>query len=310
MRVIRGSKHCPASSYHSVLTIGNFDGVHLGHQDILARGKKLAAEKNAPLALLTFHPHPARILRPDAPRENLTTIRGKLLLLKKHGVDTVIFERFTKTLAALSAREFFTQFLLTALKTSHIIIGSDFIFGRGREGNVALLSELCHEHKIGLTIIETHNEENHKAISSTAIRSALKEGDVTHATALLGRSPTLFGRVVHGDNRGAALGFPTANLKCHGQLAPLEGVYSVFAHVDGARIEGVAHLGPRPTFDSAAPTIEVHLMNFNQSLYGKRVTISFLNRIRGVERFADKEALIAQIKKDIEAAKIHFKNHE
>jgi riboflavin kinase / FMN adenylyltransferase len=286
------------------LTIGSFDGVHLGHQAIVRRLAAGAHAENAPAVVLTFHPHPAKVLRNRQGPFYLTTPEERADLLGEMGVDMVITHPFNHDVAGLSAREFISR-LHNSLGMGHLCIGHDFALGRGREGNFELLQQLGTE--FGYTVESFSPVElDEQVISSSRIRSALAEGDVVLAGRLLGRSYQARGAVIHGDGRGRTIGIPTANLELWNErLIPKPGVYACLAQVDGAAWQAVTNIGYRPTFDGQTVEIhvETHLLDFKHDLYGHEVALSFVERLRDEQRFSGVTELVEQIHRDIVRAR-------
>ncbi|GAP10053.1 FMN adenylyltransferase [Bellilinea caldifistulae] len=285
------------------LTIGVFDGVHLGHQTILRRLVEGAKRDSASSLVITFHPHPAVVLgKIDQPRY-LTSPQERARLLGESGVDLVITLPFTLQMASLSAEEFM-QWLSSRFKIRQLLAGADFALGRGREGNLSRLREIGQQVGFGLQVIDPVTLEGER-ISSSLIRDHLQKGEVRQASRLLGRYYRITGKVIHGDGRGKQLGFPTANLKFwEEQLLPAGGVYATWAWVAHRRYPSVTNLGFRPTFDqhSLQPHLETHLLNFQQNLYDQTIELEFVQHLRSEIRFASVDALIEQVNKDKKTA--------
>lgn len=305
MRVLRGySTPVPTST---VLTIGNFDGVHLGHVALLERLVQSAKRLNLSPAVLTFEPHPREFFAPGSAPARLTILREKLELLAASGVETTMICRFNAPFAALSAEEFIEQVLLRGLKARHLIIGDDFCFGQGRRGNFALLEDVGRRSGFSVEAMGTVVVDGER-VSSSAVREALTLGDMGRAARLLGRPYIIDGRVVHGDKLGRKLGFNTANIHIRHNPVPMTGVFAV--EVDGLGehpLPGVANLGVRPTVGGTRPLLEVHLFDFNRVIYGAHLTVRFLLKLRAERKFPDFDALKAQIARDAEAARDYFK---
>lgn len=288
----------------TVVTVGTFDGVHRGHWAVL---HELAAEgqrRGLPTVLVTFDPHPLRIVRPaDAPLL-LSTPAEKVDALQHSPVDYVALLRFTPVLAGYSPRRFVEEILIARLAMRHFVIGYDHGFGRGRSGDVDTLRAIGAELGFEVDVVEPVQEQG-APLSSSVIRRLLAAGDVAAAASALGRPYAMTGTVVRGEGVGRRLGFPTANLQLdhEDKLLPREGIYAVRAELHGRRLDGVLHLGPRPTFPGLAPSIELHLFDFQGDLYGERVHVEFAGRIRDVNRFASTEALVAAMVEDCVAAR-------
>lgn len=308
MLVFRG---IPArSDAPTVLTIGNFDGVHRGHQALLERLVGHARRLGLPAAVMTFEPHPREFFAPDSAPARLSALREKLALLKSAGVDRVYICRFDARIAALTAQEFIDRVLVQGLSVRHLIIGDDFRFGRGRGGDFALLQAQGAARGFAVEAMHTIDFEGER-VSSSAVREALAAGEIEHAIRLLGRPYAIAGRVVHGDKRGRQLGFPTANVQLKRNRPPLLGVFAVRLLGAGERTRaGVANLGFRPTVgDSLRASLEVHLFDFDADLYCAHVTVNFLHRLRGQIKFDGLDALKAQITRDASEARAYFDAH-
>jgi riboflavin kinase / FMN adenylyltransferase len=306
MQIFRGIPRQALQS--TVLTIGNFDGVHRGHQALLARLVAQARRVAMPAAVMTFEPHPREFFAPDAAPARLTSLREKLALLAQSGVDHAYICRFDARFAALSAEEFIERVLVQGLSVRHLIIGDDFRFGKGRTGDFAMLGRAGAEYRFGLEAMDTVAVEGER-VSSSAVRDALQAGDLGHAQRLLGRPYSIAGRVIHGRKLGRQLGFHTANIHLKHNLSPLTGVFAVAVTMDdGESRSGVANLGMRPTVsDAPRPTLEVHLFDFDGELYRSHLTVSFLSKLRDQVRFDNLEALSRQIARDIENARAFFR---
>ncbi len=291
----------------SVVVPGNHDGVHRGHQALLARAQILAAaagnESMEPVAVvaLFFDPHPLAILQPDRAPLALTTPARRQQLLRHWGAHSAIVRPFTQAFAKLSAEAFFNDILLSELGACGLVVGADFRFGTERRGDVALLKELCERADVALALAPQVQLEG-GTVSSTRVRQALMDGDISLATALLGRYPELCGTVVHGDQRGRTLGFPTANLDLGPVVWPAFGVYAALAAsptFGGTLQPAVVNVGERPTF-SAGKACEAHILGGSYQLYGQKLTLYLCNRLRGEVRFASRSELCAQINRDCE----------
>lgn len=286
----------------SVLTIGSFDGVHRGHQHLIGQILQQAQEMNLLPALLTFYPHPAAILAPHNAPPNLTTPGEKVVLLEKLGLDLVAILPFTQEVAQTSARNFMIA-VKQHLRPKEVWIGSNFALGRNREGNLPALRALGQELDFRVRSVEPLLW-NDQVISSTSIRHHLAVGQVRQAAALLGRYPSLAGEVVQGARRGHRLGFPTANLAVRPERAvPADGVYAAYAVLGEERHPGVANVGVRPSFDNGERTVETHILDFDEDIYGVDLVVAFVERLRDERRFDSVEALICQINQDIQQAR-------
>lgn len=298
--VLHGSHSWPDSAPPTVVTIGNFDGVHLGHRALLDRTRALADQNGAEACAFTFDPAPRDVLRPDNPILRIQRLQDRIDLLLASGMDHVIVEPFSRAYAAHDASWFASEVLCRRLRATAVVVGWDFRFGRGRGGSAETLREVLDVPVEQIDALELRGE----VVSSSRIRQALTRGEVAYAAALLGRPHRVVGVVTPGDARGRALGFPTANLLCQTPLLPGDGVYAVTATLsDGRRLPAVANLGARPTFGEGPATVEVHLLDFHGDLYGQQLAIDFVRRLRGEQRFSGREALVDQIAKDIAQAR-------
>ncbi len=289
----------PRDERGAVVTVGTFDGVHLGHRAVLDEITSRAERTGRRSVLVTFHPHPLRIVRPEAAPPLLTVPAEKKEILAESGVDYAVFLSFTPELQQYSARRFVTDILLDRLGMKELVIGYDHGFGRGREGTVDTMRELGAEFGFAVDVVEAVQVEG-EAVSSSRIRTALASGDVGAAARILGRAYSVQGPVVRGMRRGRKLGFPTANINIGDpdKLMPLEGVYAVHGLIDGIRLPGLLHLGPRPTFSGYPPSVELHILDWDGDLYGRIVRVDFCAFIREIRPFATAEELIDQMHAD------------
>lgn len=286
----------------SIITIGVFDGVHLGHKHLINQLKELARQRGLRSIVITFHKHPHEILAPHSQPPFLTDSVEKAALLKKEGVDAVIIITFTKKLSQMSAREFL-HLLITKLNMRTLVIGPDFALGRNNEGNIPTLRNLGAEMGFSLTVIPPA-VINGEVVSSTAIRGALADGDMEKVQRLMGRYFCLHGKVVHGNGRGKDLGFPTANLDMlPGQAIPGDGVYATQVHAGCKTYHSVTNIGTNPTFGNSRRTVESHLFNFQDNLHGREIIVEFIHKLRDEKKYNNADELIAQIYKDIQQAK-------
>ncbi len=295
-----------------MLTIGNFDGLHLGHRAMLEALKRKASELALPSSVLTFEPHPRELFAPDQAATRLTSLREKLALLWEARVDNVYLYHFTRLSATLEAEDFITRILVDGLSVRHLIVGDDFCFGKGRRGDFKMLME--HGARLGFTLerLPTVLMDGLR-VSSSAVRDALQACDLGTAAHLLGRPYSIAGRVVHGDKIGRQLGFHTANVQLKRKRVPLTGVFAVTVSGLGPeRLPGVANIGVRPTITQGLkPVLEVHLIDFDRNVYGAHVDVQFLHKVRDEKRFESREALQAQIATDVATTRNFFadKNH-
>lgn len=305
-KLIRSVDSLSFAQKRAVLTIGNFDGVHLGHQQLAARVITKARELGAPSLAVTFEPHPFEFFSAGnitIPR--LTRFREKFKALAACGFDYILILKFNQKLASLSARDFVTK-ILGPLAPRHIVIGDDFHFGQARQGNFALLEELGVQMGFSVEAMPTFLVDDER-VSSTRVRKALAAGNQHLAENLLGHPYIMQGRVRQGDQRGRQWGFPTANIFLHRALTPVKGVYTVYMHgVADKPIPGIANVGVRPTVDGTRTLLEVHLFNFNQEIYGHYVQVEFCEKLRDETRFPNLDLLKAQISKDVVLARQYF----
>jgi riboflavin kinase/FMN adenylyltransferase len=287
----------------TVVTIGNFDGVHLGHRVILARVVQRARELGGQAVAITFDPHPLKLLRPEMALPLLTTPEQKLQLLTACGLDAVVVLPFTPEFSALGARDFVSQYFCDRLKVREVVIGHDYCFGRGREGNIDLLKEMGAKKGFTVQVVWAVEAEG-AVVSSSLIRALLRLGKVGEAGRLLGRAYGVSGQVVRGKGRGGKLlGVPTANIRPVNELLPASGIYAVRVHRGAEVLPGVANIGTCPTFDNCEFSLEVHLFDFNGDLYGEDLGVTFSARLREERRFLSIETLAAQIHADIAQAR-------
>jgi len=300
---VPASDGVPESARGCVLAIGNFDGVHRGHQAVLAQVLDLAREYAVPAYALTFEPHPRTLFKPDDPVFRLTGEAEKALVFEAVGLDGDIVRGFTREFAGQSADLFVEDILSAQIGVRHVVTGFDFHFGKNRQGTPAFLSAKGSEDGFGVTIVEAFGDEAGDVVSSSHIRRHLCDGEVAEAAGLLGYRWFFSGEIIHGEKRGRGLGYPTANM----QLAPgcglKHGVYAVRMTVDGERVQGVASYGRRPMFDNGRPLFETHLFDYSGDLYGKQVGISLFGYLRGEEKFSCVEDLVAQMDRDSEEAR-------
>jgi len=281
----------------AVIAIGNFDGVHRGHQQLIAQARDMARARGVPAAILTFSPHPRAFFAPDTPFFRITPQPERVRVMRRLGLDGVIIRRFDAALAATRAQDFLTRFILEEIGASGVVVGHDFHFGKGREGNPQILQAFCAAHDIACNVVPVV-EETGGAISSSAIRAALTEGDITAANRLLGYRWFVTAPIRHGEKRGRNLGYPTANMALRDACALRHGIYAVRMAVNGALHDGVASFGRRPTFDDGAPLLETFLFDFSGNLYGAQADVEFLAFLRPETRFESAQALIAQMDDD------------
>lgn len=293
------------------LTIGNFDGVHLGHQAMLARLKEAADRLDLVSCVMTFEPHPREFFAPDQAPTRLTSLREKLELLAEAGVERVQVCRFNFNFAKISAEDFIARILQRGLGVRWVLVGDDFRFGARRTGDFAMLKACSARHGFEVAEMPSFTVDGLR-VSSTAVREALASGDLDLARRLLGRPYSISGRVVDGDKLGKKIGFPTANMQLRHNRPPLSGIFAVEVHgaVESSPQQvtrGVASLGVRPTVhESGKPVLEVHLFDFEQEIYGRHLRMDFLHKLRDEEKYSDLDTLTRQIERDVENAKNYF----
>lgn len=301
MKLLRDGRHKKVLE-GSVVTLGNFDGVHLGHMRILTRLLGRARLLRVPAVVYTFEPHPLKIVAPHRSLQLLLDVMDKVRLLKETGIDCLVLARFTKGFAAKHPREF-VEDELVANRVGEVWVGHDFSFGHGRTGTVEYLKELGTEFGFKVVVAPAHKRGG-AVVSSSRIRGLIKAGEVAAAAVLLGRRYSIRGRVVRGRKVGKGLGFPTANISVMSELLPGDGVYAGFAVVDGNRHKAAINVGSAPTFGVDGTRVEAHLLDFKGSIYGKRVEVIFVKRLRDVTNFASTEALVSQIGHDVKKARV------
>ena len=308
MEIILGLDQLKRPLRNPVITLGNFDGVHLGHQRILSRVKEEASRIEGEAVVITFEPHPLKILAPERCPPLLTCFRKKVVLIEKSGIETVLCILFSNLFSEISPFDFVRSVLVERIGARKVIVGYNYHFGKGQKGDVSALKEICEPFHVEVEVVEALRIGD-TIVSSSKIRKLIKTGKVEDASKLLGRDYPILGRVVEGARRGQTLGFPTANIEAVDELYPLEGIYAVEVSWHGQCFKGVANIGYNPTFISGAreggriPVLEVHILDFNRNIYGEEVQINFKKRIRDELRFDSASELVAQIRKDIEWAK-------
>jgi len=303
MIIARHFESVSGAAQSAVVAIGNFDGVHRGHQALIAEGQRIAKELGAPFGIIAFEPQPQEFFRRSLEKFRLTPFRTKAEILKRLGVDILYAVPFNAKLARMTADEFIDRVLARGFAARHVLIGGDFQFGKNRTGNPETLKAGGARHGFGVTIFEPISSDGARKISSTDIRNALKEGRPHNAAHLLGHWWTVSGHVQGGDKRGRTIGFPTANVSLKGYLEPALGVYAVRVACDGRAYDGVANFGRRPTFNKQDTLLEVHLFDFAGDLYGRQIDVSFIDFIRPERKFDGLESLRTQITADGEEAR-------
>jgi len=299
MDVFHGYDHVPPGARGASLAIGNFDGVHKGHQALIARARQEAMRLGVRMGAVVFEPHPREFFQPARPLFTLTPLPQKLRLLEKYGVDITFVLPFAHELAQMSAEEFVERVLVAGLGVAHVVIGYDFLFGRSRAGNAQQMAELGKVFGFGVSIVPPIGSGG-EVFSSSAVRAELAQGDVEGAAEMLGHRWKVEGVVQGGARRGTGLGYPTANIALGKGAALAHGIYAVHVGFDGARYQAAAYLGTRPTFDDGSPVLEVFLFDFDGDLYGRVIEVEFVEFLRGDRKFDNLDALKAQM--DIDCA--------
>lgn len=280
-----------------VLTLGNFDGVHRGHQQILRRVVERARQSNGTAVVLTFQPHPTAVLAPQRPSQLITHLRTRVERIAESGIDAVFLQRFTQAFSRITAEDFVRRVLVDRIGVKAVVVGHRVTFGHQRGGDAALLRRLAQECGFELEVVGPVQVDGVE-VSSSAVRHAIVAGELEQAESLLGHPFNVCGRVVHGQHRGKTLGFPTANLRVGGLVLPPDGVYAVRVRVGKNRYAGVANLGKRPTFGEHERSLETHVFDLGDDLYGRLIDVSFVKFLRGEVRFPSVQALVEQIGRD------------
>jgi len=308
MRIFRHYTDLPEDARGCVVAIGNFDGIHKGHQVVINEAGTIARATNKPWAVMSFEPHPDALFKPDGEPFRLSTMRTKTHMIEQMGVDELLVQHFDFAFAGLTAQDFVEKVLVEGLGASHVVSGYDFQFGQKRSGDCDTLLHMGRERGFGFTAVPKVVDENGIVYSSTRVRECLKNADPRGAAHVLGRPAELEGRIEHGDQRGRQLGFPTANLHLGEFIRPALGVYAIRAGMDEGLetrwIDGVCNVGKRPTFDAGEDIIlEAHLFDFDGDLYGKHLRVQLIEHLRPEQKFDGLDAIKAQIALDCEKAK-------
>jgi len=296
MKVLRRESAFNCSS-RPVITLGNFDGIHLGHQKILKSVRRRSRALGAPALVYTFDPHPLKVVAPEKCPPLILGIEDKTALMEEAGMDYLVLASFTRELAAMSPEDFARNIIARALGAREVFVGDNFSFGRARSGTVERLRDLGRGLGFTVTAVPTCRRGG-SVVSSSRIRRLITSGDVSQAAGLLGRPYFIRGRVVRGEAMGRKLGFPTANVKPSSELIPGTGVYAAMAELKGRRHRAMVNIGTRPTFNGRRQTIEVHILDFGENVYGRDISVAFMSRLRDERAFSDREALIQQMERD------------
>ena len=308
MQLIRGLHNLTRSLPPCAVTIGNFDGIHLGHQHVLEQLRDAAKKKNLPTTVVVFEPQPIEFFAPDKAPKRLSRFREKLNYIKAQQIDYLLCLKFDQKLSSLEATEFVKSILVDGLQTRHLVIGDDFRFGKNRLGDLVLLRECGREFGFEVENSDTLLIDGHR-VSSTRIRACIQDGDFEQAEQLLGRPYSLCGKVSHGKKLGRKLGFPTINIKMGDKTLIVKGIFAVRVKgIDNRVLNGVASIGTRPTVNGVDTILEVYILDFNQDVYGYCVDVEFLHKIRNEEKFDSLEELSRHIENDIKLAKTYFAN--
>ena len=303
MKIIRGTKNISDLIPYPVVAIGNFDGVHVGHQILFRKTAQLAKENGGTAIAFTFEPHPLKILAPDKVPPLLTTFRKKMELIEECGIDLVVCADFTRQFSDQHPREFAHDILVKRIEVKEVVVGFDYAFGRGREGTVRYLKQMGEEYGFRTHIIDPVKLNGH-LVSSSYVRELVEDGKVEAAGEFLGRHYSIPGPVIEGYKTGQKIGFPTANLDTSRVQIPGIGVYAVSIKHQDAKYNGVVNVGFNPTFNRDTLSVEAHIFDFEGKIYGQEIEVIFIRRIRNEVKFKSAGQLVEQIKKDIHAAKI------
>lgn len=302
MEIIFGIGRIKKPFINPIITLGNFDGVHLGHQRILEKVKDEARKIHGESVVITFEPHPLKILYPEHCPPLLTPFRKKMIFIEKTGIEKVLCLEFSLAFAEISPLEFVKNILVEKVNAKKIIVGYNYRFGKGKSGDAEALRNNCKLFDVQVEVMEALTI-NHTIVSSSKIRELIKEGEVEKASKLLGRDYPVIGKVIEGSKRGHALGFPTANLEISDELYPKTGIYAVEVEWNRRIFNGLANVGFNPTFEAKSFSLEVYILNFDREIYGDEIQVNFKKRIRDEIRFSSPSQLIDQIRKDIQWAK-------
>jgi riboflavin kinase/FMN adenylyltransferase len=306
VELVRGLHNLQPRHRNCAATIGNLDGVHLGHQAVLGQLSERAVELQLPTSVIVFEPQPQEFFVPQLAPPRLTRFREKIQALRRFSIDRVICIRFDRAFAELTPEQFVETVLVQGLGVHYLVVGADFRFGRERSGDFTYLQKVGAEK--GFQVVNMHTVSiDGKRVSSTRIREALAAGDMREAEKLLGRPYRMCGRVARGDRRGRTIGFPTANIYLHRHATPVKGVFAVeMFGLDQEPVAGVANVGVRPTVDGTRSLLEVYLFDFDSDIYGRYVHVNFLNKLRDEKRYDSLDDLKAQIVRDVDDAQAYF----
>ncbi|NOY53361.1 MAG: bifunctional riboflavin kinase/FAD synthetase [Deltaproteobacteria bacterium] len=308
MQIIRDLVQLEHRFTYPVVTLGNYDGVHLGHQKIFEQVMARARKMSGTSIIFTFEPHPLKVLSPSTAPPLLNTFRRKMELFEAYGIEVVICAEFTRELAATPPEDFIKNILVDQVGVKEILVGYDYAFGRGKQGNTDAMAEMGRRYGFQVEVIPafTLHEE---VVSTTRIRELVRRGEIRKVCTLLGRCYASEGIVTAGDHRGKGLGFPTANLESHNEIFPKRGVYAVQVEYKDRLFDGVANIGTHPTFGEGQVTIEVHIFDFQEEIYGQFVRVLYRERLRDEQTFGSKESLVRQIHQDIKKTREILQPH-
>ena len=308
MKIFKLDTETPFTKDSLCLTIGNFDGFHNGHQEILKTLKKISIDKKLLSAVMSFDPHPRSFFNKDVNNFNIYTKKDKLNFLKDFGIDIYINFAFDKKLSEYSSNEFIDEILVKKLNIKNLIVGSDFKFGKDREGNVDILNSFSKIYNYEINLVNAVNIKNKKEkYSSSLIRKDIEDGNFENVSKSLGRYWHMTGKIVEGQKKARKINFPTANMEPDNHILPKKGVYCVEVVYSGKKYFGISNFGVRPTVDGSKLLLETHIFNFDEEIYGKELTVRFLTFIRSEQKFGNFDLLTQQIKTDIETAKDYLK---
>ena len=306
MKLIRGLQNLTDNQLPSVVTIGNFDGLHLGHQHVLEQLKRIGKKLAMPTTVIIFEPQPIEFFAPEKAPKRLARFRDKLTHIRNNGIDTLLCLKFDQQLASMEPEEFVQSLLVDRLQTRHLVIGDDFKFGKQRKGDFSFLQQQGIQHHFGVERTESLLIDDER-VSSTRIRQAIQQDDFDEANRLLGRPYALCGKIAHGQKLGRQLGYPTINIKMGDKTLIVKGIFAVCVKgIDNRGLRGVASLGTRPTVNGVDTILEVYILDFNRDVYGLNVEVEFLYKVRDELKFDSLEELTDHIEQDIVQAKNYF----
>lgn len=297
----------PSRLMPCALSIGNFDGLHLGHRALLEKLIKIGREKQLSSVLLSFDPHPMKILHPEKPFHKLFPLKDLVLQAEQMGLDALVVHPFTKEFSNISPERFFTDHIFAQLKPEYLLLGHDFRFGNNRGGSIDLVQKLCSERSCQVEEFAEQKVSGQR-VSSSLIRQSIISGELSLAKTYLGRPFTIYGKVIHGDKRGHQIGFPTANIESQNDILPAKSVYITELEWSGRTLPSVTNIGVQPSFEESAHNlvVETHIFNFSENIYGEEVRLRFHKRLRDEKRFESIELLKQQITQDIKEAQKYF----